>query len=333
MRFFWIFVIFGWLFPTATALGNEVLNALKEDYRRPASIPFPKSNPYTAERVALGKLLFFDPRLSASQNMSCVHCHNPSFGWEMPTAKTVGSADMPLDRHSPTLLNLAWTEALFWDGRADSLETQVAGPLEAPKEMNMLFPDLVARLQSIKGYRSLFEKAYPGEGITQQTIEKAIATFERTLVSGPAPFDLWVEGDDSALTEEAKRGFDLFNGKAQCSNCHMGWNLTDNLFHDIGLPTNDPGRAGVTGDSDDQSAFKTPGLRNIAQRAPYMHNGSLATLSAVIDHYEAGGVQRDSVSAMMEPFTLSAQEQADLEAFLESLTGDDPPVTLPVLPQ
>jgi len=339
MRFLWILTFLAVMTPAFQATSQTIadpkdINSLKSLYERPATIPFPKDSPYTAKRAALGKLLFFDSRLSVHRNISCATCHNPSFGWETPTALSVGAANKPLGRHSPTLLNLAWAETFFWDGRASSLEEQSGGPIETADEMNMPFEDLIKRLNSIKGYPPLFENAFPGEGISKSTIQKAVATFERTLVSGPAPFDRWVEGEEHALSAAAKRGFGLFVGKAQCSLCHMGWNFTDQQFHDIGLPDEtDQGRKKITGQAADVFAFKTPGLRNIMQRAPYMHNGSLETLTEVIDHYRNGGMQRDSLSPLMKPFDLSRQELSDMMAFFESLTGEDPPVTLPVLPQ
>ncbi|WP_409522514.1 cytochrome-c peroxidase [Nitrincola sp. MINF-07-Sa-05] len=307
---------------------------MRSMYERPESIPFPDDNSYSAVKATLGKMLFFDPRLSRDQNMNCASCHNPSFGWEAPLAKAVGAQAQPLRRHAPTILNMAWSgNALFWDGRAASLEEQAGGPIESPVEMNLPLYEAVSRLQKIEGYRHWFDQAFPDEGLNQNTIRKAIATFERTVVATEAPFDQWVKGDESSIDESAKRGFKLFNGKAQCVACHMGWNFTDNQFHDIGLPDmEDMGRYEITGRNKDMHHFKTPGLRNITQRAPYMHDGSLPTLESVIVHYMSGGVHRDSVSPLMQPFTLDEGEKADLIAFLETLTGPDMVVSLPNLP-
>lgn len=309
------------------------LDALKAQYRRPTTIPFPESNPYRADKAALGKMLFFDPRLSEHQNLSCASCHNPSFGWEAALPASVGSQNTSLPRHSPTILNMAWNaQHYFWDGRAKSLEEQASGPITSTVEMNMPLHDLVRRLQGIDGYQTLFKQVY-SDGITADNIVGAIATFERTVVSGRAPFDAWVEGDESAISESAKRGFTLFNGKAQCASCHGGWNFTDNKFHDIGLPTDDEGRFKIDpSDTGNLHAFKTPGLRNISQRAPYMHNGSLPTLSAVLDHYVSGGISRPSRSSQMQAISLTPGEIADLTDFLETLQGEDKPMTLPVLP-
>ena len=301
-------------------------------YKRPSSIPFPQDNPYSAEKAALGKMLFFEPRLSKNKNMTCATCHNPSFGWEDATSTSVGAQNTHLDRHTPTILNVAWGESFFWDGRAKTLEAQAQGPIESDVEMNLPIGEAVKRLKDVKSYREWFAKVFGREGITSENITKAIATFERTVVSGQAPFDLWVEGDSSAISAEAKRGFELFNGKARCSVCHSGWNFTDNKFHDIGLNTNDEGLRKLTNKSKDAFAFKTPSLRNISQRAPYMHNGTLTTLPDVINHYIAGGIPRNSLSPLMAPAPLTAQEVSELTAFLLTLTGKDASVSLPTLP-
>lgn len=311
---------------------DPAIERLKQQYKRPTSIPFPADNPYSAEKAQLGKMLFFDQRLSRNFNMNCATCHNPSLGWEDGVAGAFGGQGATLSRHSPTTLNMAWGNSFFWDGRATTLEEQIRGPVESPNEMNIPLSTVVKRLRNVEGYRSQFERVFPGKGVHEDGILKAIATYERTLVSGTAPFDRWIEGDEAALPESAKRGFALFNGKAACSQCHTGWNMTDNQFHDIGLPTSDDGRMTLTGSSADQHAFKTPGLRNIRQRAPYMHNGSLATLEQVITHYISGGIPRQSRSHQMQPTPLNSRETSDLAAFLESLTGDDQPVSLPILP-
>lgn len=305
---------------------------LQQQYKRPGSIPFPADNPYSAEKAQLGKMLFFDQRLSRNFNMNCATCHNPSLGWEDGVAGAFGGQGKNLSRHSPTTLNMAWSNSFFWDGRAATLEEQIRGLVESPNEMDLPLSTAVERLRNVDGYKRRFEQVFPGKGVHKDGILKAIATYERTLVSGTAPFDRWIEGDEAALSDAAKRGFTLFNGKAACSQCHTGWNLTDNQFHDIGLPTNDAGRITITGNAKDQHAFKTPGLRNIRQRAPYMHNGSLKTLEQVIVHYIGGGIPRESRSPQVQSAPLNSNEISDLIAFLESLTGDDQPVSLPILP-
>lgn len=307
------------------------LEALKKQYQRPDNIPFPSDNPYSAEKARLGKMLFFDQRLSRHFNITCATCHNPSLGWEDGVVTATGDINIPLKRHSPTLLNLAWGKHFFWDGRAKSLEQQIAGPLSAEVEMNLSLPEAVARLSKVEGYRTQFQRIFSAP-INADNILKAIATYERTLVSGTAPFDRWVDGDNTAISEEAKLGFQLFTGKAGCSGCHTGWNFSDDKFHDIGLVTEDSGRFDVSFNIQDQYAFKTPGLRNIGQRMPYMHNGSLPNMDTVLAHYLSGGLNRSSKSSLMKPISLTAQEFSQLKAFMATLDGEDKPVSLPILP-
>jgi cytochrome c peroxidase len=319
---------------SAPAGPGAILATLLETYRRPDQVPEPADNRYTAAKVELGKMLFFDPRLSGSGNISCGTCHNPSLGWQDGLAKGVGAKGGQLGRRTPTILNSAWSEPLFWDGRAATLEAQAKGPLASAAEMNMPHAEVVAEISSIPGYVKAFSTAYPGEAITIDAVAKAIAAYERTVVSAPAPFDRWVAGDDKAVSESVKRGFVVFNGKAQCASCHSGWRLTDDGFHDIGLPDADLGRGKLMPSLTIlQHAFKTPTLRNIAERAPYMHDGSLPTLEAVIDHYDHGFVARPSLSSQIKPLTLSQQEREDMLAFLRALSSEDQKVSLPVLPR
>jgi cytochrome c peroxidase len=310
------------------------LEALKASYRRPATIPFPASNPYTAEKAALGKKLFFDSRLSAANLLACASCHNPGYGWGDGQPKGVGHGMKQLGRRSPSIINAAYGEIFMWDGRAATLEQQALGPIQADVEMNLPLDQLLQRLGNIPEYGALFSAAFPAEGISANTIAKAIATYERTVVSGRAPFDAWIEGDELAIPQEAKRGFVLFNTKAGCSACHSGWNFTDDSFHDIGLADADIGRAKQLPQIVKmEHAFKTPGLREITRRGPYMHDGSMPTLEAVIAHYEQGGVERPSRSEQMKPVPLTAEERTDLLAFLQTLTSDVDPTTIPVLPR
>ncbi len=306
-----------------------------DEYRKPDTPPFPSDNPYSEASVELGRTLFFDPRLSESNFISCASCHNPAFAWGdgMPTA--TGHGMKKLGRRTPTILNLAWAEALFWDGRAGTLEEQALGPIEAPGEMALPLDQLVARLRSIPEYGGLFEAAYPGEGITTSTIARAIANFERTVVSAEAPFDAWVAGDESAISPAAKRGFAIFEGKGNCAACHSGWRFTDDSFHDIGVATEDLGRGALFEGIDVlEHAFKTPTLRNVDRRAPYMHNGSERSLGDVVDLYDAGGrLKRRSLSAEIRPLGLTEAEKNDLVEFLRSLTSDDDPVAVPAAPQ
>lgn len=311
---------------------QEPTDAQRAAFRRPSTIPFPKDNPYTPEKAALGKMLFFDARLSRDRNLSCASCHNPSFGWEVPFDKAVGAEGKPVGRHAPTTLNQAWSRNLFWDGRAASLEDQARGPIEAGVEMALPMIEAVDRLRKVEGYRTAFEKAFGSEGLTESTVLKAIANYERTIVTGDTPFDRWIRGDAKALSDSARRGFALFTGKGNCAQCHTGWNFTDDKFHDIGLPTADKGRAGITQAGSDTHAFKTPGLREIAARAPYMHHGGVTTLEDVLAHYVSGGQKRPSLSPLMRPLTLSGQDVQDLIAFMRSLSSPNAVLAMPNLP-
>jgi len=306
---------------------------LKKKYVRPSAIPFPVENPFSAEKEILGRTLFFDPRLSGSGSIACSNCHNPAFAWGDGLPKAVGMGSKVLRRRSPTILNSAWTELLFWDGRAESLEQQALGPIAEPGEMNLSLEAMVKTIQGIPEYLPLFAKAFPNEEVGADTVAKAIATFERTIVSGKAPFDEWIEGNESAISEEAKRGFDLFNGKAECSKCHTEWLFSDNGFHDIGLEGTDAGRWENLHLPAMRNAFKTPTLRNVDRRAPYMHDGSHATLERVIDFYDKGGdFSRPSLAPEMKPLHLTVPEKQALVAFLKTLTSVDAPVTIPMMP-
>ena len=279
-------------------------------------------------------MLFFDPRLSGSDSISCASCHNPSFSWGDGLATGFGHGMTRLGRRTPTVWNLAWADLLMWDGRFASLEEQALGPMGADVEMNQNLNEVVNELSAIPEYRTLFNVSFPGEGITLENVTKAIATFERTLVTSVASFDKWIAGDEDAISESAKRGFDLFNEKANCAACHSGWNFTDGGFHDIGLPDDDIGRGKVVpGVTVLQHAFKTPTLRNVALRGPYMHRGSLASQEAVIDHYDDGFVKRDSLSADIKRLGLNDQEKTDLVAFLQTLTSNELAAQHPVLPR
>ena len=302
------------------------LDMLKLAYRRPSIIPFPAVNPYSPEKAMLGRALFYDTRLSGNGSMSCVSCHNPGFGHADWRARQ----PLALSRKSPGVINNAWGQSFMWDGRAETLEEQALVPIQSPSEMNKPLDHLVRELEGVPGYRKLFADAFPGQGVVPDTISEAIATYERTIVSAIAPFDRWIEGDAGAISASARRGFDLFNAKAGCASCHGGWRFTDDGFHDIGLPDDDKGRGEhfplivKMG-----HAFKTPGLREVALRAPYMHDGSLPTLNAVVAHYNHGGAGRASQSELVTPRGLTTLEQADIVSFLGSLTA---PVTSNVTP-
>lgn len=291
-------------------------------FRRPTTIPAPADNPINPAKVALGRALFFDPRLSDSGTIACATCHDPARGWEDGQAGSVGANGRRLSRRTPTILDVAWAEPLFWDGRASTLEEQARGPIESESEMNMPLHQLTEVVKRIPEYRSAFAAAFPGEPIDATAIFKALATFQRTIVSGVAPFDRWVNGEENAISAAARRGFTLFTTKAGCSSCHSGWRFTDDGFHDIGLPGSDLGRTRIMpGLPILERAFKTPTLRNVADRGPYMHDGSLATLDAVIDHYQHGFIERPSLSPEVKKLKLTRQDRKDLIAFIESLSG------------
>jgi cytochrome c peroxidase len=306
-----------------------------DPWLRPAAAPAPADNLPNDARIALGEMLFFDPRLSRKANMSCASCHNPALGWSdgLPTA--TGFDMQTLGRATPTILNTAFNPIQMWDGRKGTLEEQALGPIEAGGEMNMPLPEMVTRLKTIHGYAAKFEQAYPGQGISESTVARAIASYERTVLSTESPFDRWRKGDEKAMSDSAKRGFDLFTGKANCEICHMGYNFTDNGFHNIGVRNagaEDVGRFAQRPLKSMRGAFKTPTLRDIALTAPYMRNGAYTTLMEVVEHYDRGGDDKSNLDINMTPLNLTAAEKADLCAFMESLTGAPREVRVPVLP-
>jgi cytochrome c peroxidase len=303
---------------------------------RPSSVPFPPDNAPNAERVALGKQLFFDPRLSGSGFLSCASCHNPSLGWSDGLPTGLGHDFKRLGRATPTILNAVYQPLLMWDGRKPNLEQQALGPIESAGEMNMPLEALEHKLQAIPGYKPLFDQAYPGEGISRITVGKALASFERTVVSTEAPFDRWRKGKAQAMSASAQRGFKVFQDKGNCAKCHQGFNFTDNGFHNIGVKslgdTEDEGRFAHRKVKILKGAFKTPTLRDVELTAPYMHNGMYQTLEEVVDHYDRGGDVKTNLSPNIQPLNLTAEEKQDLVAFMKSLTGTPMVVSLPQLP-
>lgn len=306
------------------------LEELKALYERPTEIPFPANAPFSPQVATLGKMLFFDPRLSSSGNMSCSSCHQPSFGWETASEVAIGNRSVPLDRAAPPTLNLAWSSDLFWDGRVSTLEHQAIGPITNEREMDSTLELVGLRLASITYYRHWFSSLFP-DGITADNIVKAIAMYERTIVSDLSNFDLWVRGNEAAIGASAKRGFLLFNDKMGCARCHQGWNFTDNMYHDIGIDTDDVGRFKVDPTNPaNRHAFKTPTLRDITVRSPYMHDGSLPSLKSVLLFYTSGGIERPSNSRPQIP--MKRQERDDLLAFLKSLGSNKSRTEFPRLP-
>lgn len=330
------FVVIG----TSMSFGAAAAGTIKpsaEDiakFLRPAAVPQEADNMMTPERIELGKFLFFDPRLSGSNFISCATCHNPALGWSDAQPTAIGHGMGQLERSTPTILNTAYQTFQMWDGRERTLESQALGPIEAGGEMAQPIEELIPELKSIPKYLTMFEAAYPGEGITKSSIGKAIASFERTVVSTDSRFDRWLKGVDTAMSDAEKRGFDIFKGKANCVVCHSGFNFTDNGFHNIGLSdSKDDGRYLIKKVAVLKGAFKTPTLRDIALTAPYMHNGQYKTLAEVVEHYNRGGDKNPGhLDPNMKPLNLSKKEQQDLVDFLKSLTGDAMAFSVPQLP-
>ena len=306
----------------------------------PAVPPPPADNKPTAARIELGKKLFFDPRLSKDSNMSCATCHNPMFGWSDGLSTAKGFKSQVLARATPTIINAGYNGIQMWDGRKKDLEDQATGPMEAPGEMNMDLGTLFKWLNDNAEYRALFAKAYAGEAIDAKSVSKALANYERTVVSNTSRFDRWVRGDKKALNAREINGFAILIDpkKGNCAVCHSGANFTDSGFHNIGLPAwgkpnPDVGRYASKPIQAMKGAFKTPTLRDIDLTAPYFHDGSVATLDGVVEHYAKGGEVRTNLSPDMKELKLSDAEKADLVAFMKALTSPTKPTILPALPR
>lgn len=318
-------------------------------------IKVPKDNPITKEKIELGRRLFFDKRLSKNETVSCASCHDPAKGWSNGTAVAEGIEKQTGNRNSPTLINVVYSRSHFWDGRAKTLEEQALGPIQNPIEMGMDLKELEERLGKIESYKQEFKSVFDTE-VTSDSIAKAIATFERTILSGDAPYDKFKAGDESALTESAARGRKLFFGKANCSACHSGSNFTDNGFHNIGIgmeeveteqapadekeskdkksPEKDLGRFVLSKLGGDKGAFKTPTLREIARTAPYMHDGRFQTLEEVIEYYDKGGIANPQLDEELFPLKLNDQQKNDLITFLkEGLASENYPQETPAKAQ
>ncbi|MCI0389774.1 MAG: cytochrome-c peroxidase [Acidobacteria bacterium] len=294
----------------------------------------PADNPTTSEKVALGKQLFFDSRLSGDDSRSCASCHisEKAFADGLPRAK--GDGGKELHRNTPALLNAGFYSAYFWDGRAGSLEEQALFPIQAPDEMNQDLPALEKELNAIPAYVAQFQAVF-GSRITAANIAKALAAFERTLVSRNSPFDRYLAGDKDALSEEAHRGWELFRSDAGCIRCHSGPNFSDSKFYRLGTSFTDKGRGAITGDKRAFYAFRTPGLRDVARTAPYLHDGSMETLSQVVEYYYRGAPIQSPDGLPLDIAPLLGQSYSEISAivaFLESLNGEIPQVSPPRLP-
>lgn len=296
----------------------------------------PADNQLTAAKIDLGKKLYFDPRLSADGTVSCASCHDPEKGFADDEPFSKGIKGQKGGRNSPTTLNRLHSAAQFWDGRAKSLEEQALGPVQNPVEMGNTVPSMIASVNKIAGYRPLFKAAFGSEEITAERVAKAIAAFERTLLSGNSPYDRFQAGEAEALSEPARRGMGVFMGKGNCHECHSLPNFTDEAYHNLGIgmdkPNPDLGRFNVTKNEKDKGAFKTPTLRQVAETAPYLHDGSVKTLEEVVELYNKGSVPNPYLDEKMKPLGLTAEERADLVAFLKSLSGEAPRITPPALP-
>lgn len=308
---------------------------------RPTEVPQPKDNKMTPQRIELGKLLYFDVRLSASKKISCATCHHPKHGWtdEVPTSKAVGHEGATGPRNSPVVLNTAYQNRQFWDGRVKTLEEQALGPIEADVEMNMSLDILIPELNKIKGYQKLFKEAYPKSNgiITADYLAKAIASFERTVVSTEAPFDRYILGDEKAISKKAIEGFELFKGKAKCSVCHDGFNFSDGSFHNIGLNDGELsgkelGRYLVKRRAAWYGVMKTPTLRDVTKSFPYFHDGSVKTLEEATAICAKGGRYEHNVknkSLSMVDRNLTREDIANIVSFMQTLTGRDMELKIP----
>jgi cytochrome c peroxidase len=297
----------------------------------------PADNPTTPKKVALGRKLFFDKRLSIDNSISCATCHDPSYGFSDPHVLSVGVKGRSGERNSPTLLNAAFISSLMWDGRAKSLEEQSRLAFQTPAEFDLPIEDAVVKLKR-QGYSELFQSTF-GEDVTPITIGKALAAYERTLLAGDSPFDRYLfKKDTNAISLEAEKGFRVFLA-AKCDSCHLIMTeglhpfalkyavFTDDKFHNLGVDAAkhkpDPGLYAITGNPEDWGRFRTPTLRNVALTAPYFHDGSAITLADVVEFYDKGGVKNHNLDPALRPLNLSSEQKQNLVRFLESLTSSD----------
>lgn len=294
-------------------------------------ISWPKDNPYQQKKAKLGRLLYFDSRLSSDGTISCASCHGLSEGFTDRRIYSKGVHGQQGNRHSPSIINTAYLPFLFWDGRAKSLEDQFKGPIANPKEMTLssnshdAYQECHERVRKIQGYRILFKEVFGSENCTIDEIAKAVATFERTILSGNSAYDRFIAGDSSALNLEQKEGYQIFK-RVGCANCHIEPLFTNGRFSNIGIGMKkknpDLGRYEITHDEKDWGAFKVPGLREIQNTYPYMHDGSLKTLEEVVEYYDQGGIPNKNLHPLIRPLHLSEKEKKALVSFLKSLDGE-----------
>jgi cytochrome c peroxidase len=292
-----------------------------------SAIVIPADNPLTIQRVELGRTLFFDKRLSADNTIACASCHLSQFGFTDGQPVSTGIKGQKGGRSAPASFNRVFSSAQFWDGRAATLEDQSIGPFTNPIEHGFANYDvMIAKMKKIPGYNTLFLQVF-GEDITIGNVGKAIASFQRTVLSGNSPADRFDQGGETgAISAPAQRGLLLFRDKARCTKCHSGFNFTDEKFHNIGTGWDDNkvdlGRYMVTKNAEDISAFKTPTLREISRTAPYMHDGRFKTLDDVVNFYNQGGVKNPHQDPLILPLELTKEEKQDLVQFLRTLTGE-----------
>jgi len=287
------------------------------------SLPVPKDNPLTEQRVRLGRRLFFDPILSADNTVACASCHQPSHGFAGLEARPRGIRGQRATRRAPSLFNRAYGTAFFWDGRESTLETQALRPIEDPAEMGSTVAAALDRLRADSTYKSQFEEAF-SDGITPANLGRALASFERVLLRGDSAVDRFRRsGDTKALTEQERQGLWLYESKGRCWRCHSGANFTDEAYHNTGVSWGkdpaDLGRFAVTKKEEDRGRFKTPTLRGVALTGPYMHDGSLPSLEAVVEFYNRGGGANPNLDSVLAPLNLSKDEMRNLVAFLKAL--------------
>jgi cytochrome c peroxidase len=288
-------------------------------------VPVPPENPITAEKITLGRRLFFDKRLAKDGRTSCATCHQPSRRFTDGRRLARGVFGREGRRNTPSILNRVYGRSLFWDGRAATLEDQVRVAITGERDLGSSMEDVAARVSRDADYVRDFKQAF-GEPVTSARLSQALATYVRTRLSGSSAFDRFLSGDAAALGPIERRGLDLFNGRARCGRCHAGPLLSDEAFHNTGVAWVegrflDPGRAEATGRNGDRGAFKTPSLRDVARTAPYMHDGSMARLTDVIEFYDRGGRPNPHLDPEVRPLHLTVGEKAALIAFLRSLTG------------
>jgi cytochrome c peroxidase len=310
----------------ATVCGSlHALQPVRVPLGLDAYVPVPEDNALTPGKVALGRALFFDTRLSADGSVSCATCHDPARAFTDGRAKSVGVFGRVGTRSAPGLLNRAYGTAFFWDGRAPSLEAQVLEPLDNPNELGAGRDAVVARLGALAEYSRAFDAAF-GRSVTTTNLGQALASYVRSILSGDSRVDRFTSGEPGALSGEERDGLRVFRGKGNCVSCHFGPTFTDERFHNTGVAwrtgsVTDDGRFAASGRPEDRGAFKTPTLREIARTAPYMHDGTVATLAEVIDFYDRGGAPNPFLDGELRPLHLTQGEKHALEAFLRALSG------------